>query len=297
MADSGHHQIVLYDSAGRELRRFGSGAAGFEDGIGAATFDGPQGLAATAEALFVADTGNHALRRIGLADGAVTTLAGTGRRGGALGGPAPAGSAALASPWDCEVLDGGLVFANAGTHQLGRLDFGTGLVARLAGSGVEALIDGPAAEAALAQPSGLAPAADGALYFADSETSAIRRLAPGPAPRVETLAGAGLFEFGHVNGPLAAARLQHPLGLAALGDGRLAVADSYNNAVRLLDPAAGTLEDLDAGFACLDPLCLPYGEPAGIAAAGPGRLLLSDTNNHRIVEIDMAARTTRQWAG
>ncbi|HEX3498257.1 MAG TPA: thioredoxin-like domain-containing protein [Stellaceae bacterium] len=297
LADAGHHQIALLDDGGAEIARYGSGEAGLVDGAaGTAQFNGPQGLIADERAIFVADTGNHALRRIDRESGAVTTLAGTGRRGLALGAPAPALATALASPWDLELADGLLYFADAGTHQLGSFDRAAGTVARLAGSGAEALVDGREEEAALAQPSGLALTPDGRnLYIADSETSALRVLRLGGQPRVETLIGTGLFDFGHVNGALGQARLQHPLGIAWWA-GRIAVADSYNGAIRSVDPAAGTVSDLDDGLLCTDSVCLPLAEPAGIAADGAHRLLVVDTNNHRVVEYDVAARTSRSWA-
>ena len=154
----------------------------------------PQGVAADAEAVWVADTGNHCIRRVDLATGEVLTLAGTGARGGVLGAAAPALETALASPWDLVPFGGGVLFANAGTHQLGALDPVAGQVERLAGTGVEHLLDGPAAEAMLAQPSGLA--LDGSrLFFADSESSAVRVLDL-DSLEVRTLAGAGLFSFG-----------------------------------------------------------------------------------------------------
>jgi thiol-disulfide isomerase/thioredoxin len=297
LADSGHHQIVLLDDDGGEIARYGAGAAGFVDGTAdTARFNGPQGLIADEGAIYVADTGNHALRRIDRSDGRVTTLAGTGSRGMALGEAAPALGTALASPWDLERDGDRLYFANAGTHQLGVLDLAAGTVARLAGSGAEAIVDGAAADAALAQPSGLALTPDRArLYFVDSETSALRVLVLDGTERVETLIGSGLFDFGHVNGGLAEARLQHPLGVA-WWDGRIAVADSYNAALRSVDPAAGAVSDLDDGFLCSDALCLPLAEPAGIAADGSRRLLVADTNNHRVVEYDAAARRSRTWA-
>lgn len=296
VADSGHHQIVLLDAEGNETRRFGSGRAGLVDGDGvAAQFHAPQGLDSDATALYVADTGNHALRRIDLGDGSVTTLAGTGRRGRPLGAARDAGETALASPWDIAVHDGHLFFANAGTHQLGQLDLARGSVAALAGSGREAIGDGAALDASLAQPSGLALAADGRiLYFVDSETSAVRRLDLARG-MVRTLVGRGLFDYGHVDGAFPDARLQHPLGLALTDDDTLVVADSYNNALRRLDLRRETVTDLDDGLLCRDALCLPLAEPAGIAADGRGRLLVSDTNNHRIVLYDLTTRSTRTW--
>lgn len=296
LADAGHHRVVLLDDDGDVVRTIGSGVAGFADGpADTAAFREPQGLGVGSDWLAVADTGNHALRRIDLVSGTVTTLAGHGGRGLPLQTVLEAPLAGLASPWDAEI-DGGRVYvANAGTHQLGVLDLGAGTLGPLAGSGYEGLRDGPAAEAHLAQPSGLALGGDGALYFADSETSAIRRLWLAE-DRVETLAGSGLFDFGHVNGPLADAQFQHCLGLAWL-PGQILVADSYNGVARRIDLDAGTAGDIGP-LTCLDPQCRPAtGEPAGIAADGPDRLLLVETNHHRVVEIRPADGTSRTWCG
>src|SRR6185369_7922587 len=89
----------------------------------------------------------------------------------------------------------------------------------------------------LAQPSGLSAAGD-RLWIADSETSALRWIAAG---ELHTAAGQGLFDFGHVDGPGKQALLQHPLGVAALPDGSVLVADTYNNAVRRYDPSTDEL--------------------------------------------------------
>ncbi|MBN35711.1 MAG: hypothetical protein CMM46_13255 [Rhodospirillaceae bacterium] len=296
IADAGHHQIVLVDEDGAVQTRYGSGRRGFVDGTAREScFADPQGLTASEQAIFVADTGNHALRRIDLADGAVTTLAGTGRRGRPLGSEAITRETALASPWDLELHDDRLYVANAGTHQLGVVDLAQKTVRRLAGTGAEALVDGEALdEAVLAQPSGLARDETGRrLAFADSETSAIRILDLDEG-KVSTLVGAGLFEFGLQNGPLKHARFQHPLGLVWTAEG-IVVADSYNRAVRLVDVEAGEVRSIEPGLTCLDPVCLRLGEPAGVVVRTDGRLLLSDTNNHRILLLDPNERTYITW--
>lgn len=188
-----------------------------------------------------------------------------------------------------------LYFANAGSHQIGRLDLGSGGVESAAGCGIEDIADGPALEAGLAQPSGLAlDTRARSVYFADSETSSVRALRLDGAARVETLVGTGLFDAGHVNGAFSQALFQHPLGLTVFGR-RLLVADSYNGAIRQLDLRSRTVTDLDIPH-CRDPLCRPLGEPAGIATAGRNRLLVSDTNNHRILEYRLDQGTMRSWA-
>ena len=246
VADSGHHSLVELAADGETvLRRIGSGERGRRDGGPAeASFAEPQGLTLLAPALaaevgydvVVADTVNHLLRGVRLADGVVTTavdlpaaLAGVAT----VTGPVPA----VPSPWDVAWWDDQLVVAAAGVHLLLGVDLRTGATTVLAGTTVEGLRDGPARDAWLAQPSGLA-ATDDRLWIADAENSALRWLERDPAGghRIRTAVGEGLFDFGHVDGPAATARFQHPLGVTALPDGGVAVLDTYNGAVRRYDP-------------------------------------------------------------
>ncbi|MEO2004693.1 MAG: hypothetical protein ABGY41_11400, partial [Candidatus Poribacteria bacterium] len=277
---------------------YGSGEPGFDDGPAeTATFRYPQGLTCAKEAIYVADTYNHAIRRIDTASGVVTTLAGNGSRGPILGTrDVAAWQAVLASVWDLELDGDRLYFANAGTHQLGELDLKKNDVRLLAGSGAEGIKDGPAHGAALAQPSGLALSEDRKLlYFADSETSSIRQLSLGKKPQVTTLIGTGLFDFGHVNGAWSQAQLQHPLGVS-LANGTLYVADSYNATLRVMDMDDRVISDLDDGsFLCLDPICYLSAEPAGVLAHRD-RLFLVDTNNHRVVEYRPQEQVYETWA-
>src|SRR5215469_8872784 len=298
LADGGHNQIVVLDDHGNDLTRYGRDMAGFIDGAANdASFNHPQGVIASGDAIFVADTENHAIRRIDLASGETTTLAGTGKRGMQLGAPEAGRTRALASPWDLEKKGDHLFFANAGTHLIGVLDLKLGTVAALAGTGEEGLRDGSAASASLAQPSGLALSGDGeAQYLADSESSAIRVIALSADSRMLTLVGAGLFDFGWVNGDFRTARLQHPLGVAVDG-GRVLVADTYNSAIRELELARRAVTDFDGGeFTCVDPVCIPAREPAGIVVDTPDRIFLVDTGNHRIEEYQPVAKTYRTWA-
>ena len=117
---------------------------------------------------------HHSLKAVDLASGDVTTLAGTGRQwwqGSPTSGPAL--EVSLSSPWDVAVFGGKVWIAMAGVHQLWTYDPETKSVAVAAGTTNEGLVDGPAAEAWFAQPSGLA-ATEERLWVADSETSALR---------------------------------------------------------------------------------------------------------------------------
>ncbi|WP_432032471.1 NHL domain-containing thioredoxin family protein [Streptomyces antibioticus] len=247
VSDTTRHQLVELEPDGETVvRRIGSGERGFADGpAGVASFSEPQGLALLDDAsVVVADTVNHALRRLDLGSGEVTTLAGTGKqwwRGSPVSGPAR--ETALSSPWDVAVFDGRVWIAMAGVHQLWAYDPADGTVAVAAGTTNEGLVDGPAAEAWFAQPSGLAVSADGErLWVADSETSALRWV--DRAGVVRTAVGTGLFDFGHRDGPAGQALFQHPLGVTVLPDGSVAVSDTYNHALRRYDPATGEVGTL-----------------------------------------------------
>ncbi len=88
------------------------------------------------------------------------------------------------------------------------------------------------------------------MWVADSETSALRSITTderGQALQVSTAIGTGLFDFGFRDGLAEQARLQHPLGVANLPDGSVAVADSYNGAVRRYDPVTQTVSTLAKG--------------------------------------------------
>lgn len=291
VADTGHDRVVLADLDGRVRRVVGAGEAGLADGpADRARFHQPQGLALAGDVLHVADTENHALRAIDLATGAVSTVAGTGEQlmGPRAGGPAL--RTALSSPWDLAVLDGVLYVAMAGTHQLWALPLGRGVIHPYAGTGREALEDGPREEASMNQPSGLTT--DGArLYVADSEASAIRVVDPGPGGGVRTIVGEGLFEFGDRDGVGAAAvRLQHPLGVLWHG-GALWIADTYNHKIKRLDPATAECRTFAGsgtpGRADGARDAARFGEPGGLAVAG-GRLHVADTNNHAIRVVSLA---------
>lgn len=293
LADTGHHQIALLDEEGGDVARIGSGIAGPGDGPwGGARFDSPEGICADMAALWVADTGNHLIRRVDLASFTVTTVAGFGRRGRALSQPLPGPAAALASPADVATDGRRLFIANAGTHQILAYDFAYGMVEALAGSGAEGLHDGIGRDAVLAQPTGLDFAA-GRLAFCDAESSAIRLLDPATGA-VTTLAGQGLFDFGAADGGLASALFQHPEALAFDGADALLVADTLNGVIRRLDLGAGTVSTLET--TCLDPLCLPAGAPRGLCPDGRGGFIVVESDNHRLLRLDPAAGTTTTFA-
>ena len=137
-----------------------------------------------------------------------------------------------------------------------------------------------------------------ALYWVDSEGSAVRRMPFAGDNVVTTIAGphdvqSALFDFGDVDGTGTKARLQHPLGIV-YHNGVLYVADTYNHKIKQVDPSTGeTTTWLGTGESGsgLDPLQLS--EPAGLSVAGD-RLFIADTNNHRILAVDLATKAVEE---
>ena len=275
VADTGRARVLIGTLAdgGRRLRVeriVGGDAAAATERLVA-----PQGLAFDGDTLYIADPGAHVVRAIDLASGALRTVAGTGRQ---LRTHADMAAGALSSPWDVAVHEGALYVAMAGLHRLWRVA-PDGRAAPFSGSGREEVLDGPHEEAALAQPMGIVAHA-GALWFADAESSAIRRADIDPGGGVTTLVGTGLFDFGDVDGVGDEVRLQHVQGIAAAPDGRLLVADSYNGALKWLEPATRRVTTWVRGLA----------EPTGVAI-GREHAYVAETNAHRIAVVDLATGT------
>ncbi|WOX11053.1 NHL domain-containing thioredoxin family protein [Streptomyces sp. N50] len=289
VSDTTRHQLVELAADGESVvRRIGSGARGLHDGpADSATFNEPQGLALLDDgSVVVADTVNHALRRLDLTTGAVTTLAGTGRQwmqGEPTSGPAR--EVSLSSPWDVAWWQGKVWIAMAGVHQLWAYDPADpadpteATVAVTAGTTNEGLVDGPAPDAWFAQPSGLAATPD-RLWLADSETSALRWVDLDGA--VHTAVGTGLFDFGHRDGSAEQALLQHPLGVTALPDGSVAISDTYNHALRRYDPATGQVTTLATDLR----------EPSDAVLVGDD-ILVVESARHRLTRLHLPEEAVR----
>lgn len=286
IADSGHHRVLVCDHDGKIERTFGGPESGSDDGRhDTARFHDPQGIALADHTLWIADRGNHLLRKAELDLGWVTTIAGTGELGQSRAAVDPTKplTISLRSPWDVHAVGQHLVIAMAGSHQLWLYDIEKNEVGAWAGSGVEDHIDGPMQEAAFAQPSGLAQVGPW-IMIADSEVSSLRAidLQKGEA---QTIAGGGLFDFGDQDGDAEAMAFQHPMDVAVLGKD-LFVADTYNHKIRKVHlPTMECTTLVDRG---------ELNEPAGICVAGE-RLLVADTNHHRVVWVDPATGAVEEF--
>jgi thiol-disulfide isomerase/thioredoxin len=292
VADTGHHSVVEFASDGETvIRRFGSGERGGQDGpFDVATFAEPSGIALlpydVAERAgyhaVVADTAGHRLRGLDLITGEVTTVAGTGAQWRSGPDSGKGVEVDLTSPWDVAWWGpaGGVVVAMAGNHTLSVFDPVSGHVRRFAGTTVEGLRDGDVGEAFFAQTSGLAADGD-KLWLVDAETSALRWIEPADESfTVHTAVGIDLFSFGHTDGPADQALLQHPLGLAVLPGDKIAIADTYNGAVRRFDVFTRDVTTIATGLT----------EPQGLLLHD-GELLVVESAGHRIGPLPTAEPT------
>ncbi|HHJ14205.1 MAG TPA: redoxin domain-containing protein [Gammaproteobacteria bacterium] len=282
IADSGHNRILETYPDGKVRRVFGSGTPGMLDGEGTtAMFNNPQGMTLVGDFLYVADTDNHAIRRIHLKSGDVMTLAGDGTQGRYVADSfrEPL-EARLNSPWDLTYHESNLYIAMAGQHQVWRMNLNHLAIERFAGSGREDLVDGPVDGACFAQPSGIT-VHDNVLYVADSETSAIRAIDINQGV-VSTLVGKGLFDFGDREGVGREARLQHPLGITADTErNALWVADTFNCRLKRIDLATCQVTKFRFG--------MDLNEPGGLSLFRD-KLFVADTNDHQLVCLNTVSR-------
>lgn len=290
VSDTAHHEVVQLEAdLQTERARYGNGLLDSPQGVLMLPSDVAERVGYDA---VVADSVRHQIFSIRLSDGQTRAQAGTGEQLRERSGSGAALKQPLSTPWDVAWWIDRVVIAMAGTHQLWALhlaaDSKDNSVAVLAGTSNEGLRDGDAHDAWLAQPSGLSSAADGSrVWIADSETSSLRSISLSDSGfRLDSYVGKGLFDFGHVDGPAADALLQHPLGVTELPDGSVAIADTYNGAIRRFDPATGEVTTLATDLA----------EPSDVLVetdADGARLLVVESNAHRVTRVAIPADAAR----
>ncbi|MGO2995209.1 MAG: thioredoxin-like domain-containing protein [Brachybacterium alimentarium] len=323
VSDAGQHRLVVFQNDGQTVDEIiGTGTRGNTDGDAETVqFAEPNGVLAlpheiAAEVgydLLVTDTANHLLRGVKVGQDRllrsrtateVVTVAGTGdqwMQGEEMPrGEGDARSYSLSTPWDItwsHVLNRAVI-AMAGIHQLWTFDPVTGALMVLAGTTQEGLVDGPVVTSWWAQPSGIDEMPDGRLVVADSETSAVRVLDP-HTMQVRTLVGQGLFDFGHVDGPGGPdgiARLQHPLAVTALPDGRIAVADTYNGAIRIVEEHDAEDPEVTAEITVVT-VATDLDEPSAAIVGPPvdgiGQLIVVESGAHRVTWVPVAKAAER----
>jgi DNA-binding beta-propeller fold protein YncE len=275
VADSGNNRILVLSSDGQILRQYGGEAAGFIDGNeSSAAFYNPQGMTLAGDFLYVADEGNHAIRRIHLRSGDVDTIAGTGKPGLFFpDGCDAAVNVSLNSPCDVVLKDSKLYIAMSGLHQIWCLSLVANTIKVISGSGKEGLLDGPASVAAFSQPSGLTLLFN-RLYSVDAGTSAVREIDI-ETGSVRTIVGEGRSVFGDIDGTGKVARLQYPLDISADQMHRMLwITDTYNNKIKRIG--------VNSEFVSSVVVDRRLDEPGGLAFHDD-TLYIANTNAHEIM--------------
>ncbi len=259
IADSANHVIRKRVTSGTLSTVAGNATAGYA-GDGAAATDAslntPIGLAVDATGnLYIADTLNHRVRKLAT-DGKITTVAGNGFEGRAGDGSA-ATSASLTGPQAVALDAAGNLYIADTSNAVVRKVAADGTITTVAGTGIKGHSGdgGPATQAALNYPKGLAVDGTGNLYIADSFNSRIRVVAATGV--ITTVAGNGTFGDSGDGGPATSAQLRFPSGLALDAAGNLHVADSQNSRIRRLTPIP---READSGAA-------PSISPGGVVGA------------------------------
>lgn len=276
----------------------GQVGAGGDGGLALdAKFDEPRTAALDSEGnLFVTDTYNHSVRRVERS-GVITTVAGSGREGfSGDGGPATA--ARMKTPHSVAVAAAGVLFIADSANSRIRMVDPVGIITTVAGRGGDGYggDGGPARQAILNRPKGVAVGPDGSLYIADSLNHRVRRV--DRAGIITTVAGTGAPGDSGDGGPASAARLNRPRTLAFAPGGLLYILEDDGHRARRVDLAAGRITTVagtgaegfagDGGPAVLAQL----NNPRGIAADRFGNVYIADSDNNRIRRVDVAGIIT-----
>lgn len=252
--------------------------------------------------LYVADAGNHRVRRVAKATGRIETVAGNGSVGFA-GDGGPARAASLARPSSIAFgPDGDLFIADTWNSRIRRVDLATRKITTFAGNGIVSFSgeEGPAREASIGGPVHVRFAPSGELLVADAADHVVVGIAPGTT-RVRRLAGVGRAGFSGDGGPAAEAALNQPIAVAADRAGNVYVADWINNRVRRVDATTHVVSTV-AGDGRTDPHGVAFfagdggpataatlGSPASCTVDRAGNLFVVDALNARLRVVRLAA--------
>ncbi len=299
-----HHIISRIDTKGMMTKYAGTGSSGFSGEGGPALeaeLNVPAGLAFDSEGnLYVADRENHRVRRID-SEGIITTIAGNGTPGFS-GDGGPATEARLNLPSGIAVDDEDNIYIADRSNNRIRVVHPDGTIHTFAGTGVDGYRGdaGPADQAQLSKPFGLALDDQGNLYIADRGNNRIRKI--NPEGIITTVAGDGGFFFMGDNGPAYQASIAGPTGVAVDEQGNLYIADRNNNRIRMVDPlgmirtVAGTGQqdyNGDSELARETNLHLPF----DVAVDKNGKVLVVDRSHYRVRKIDPKRGTVTTIAG
>jgi sugar lactone lactonase YvrE len=313
IAESNSHRIRCVDTAGIITTvagdgwegRSGEGRHRGDGGLATkASLDQPRGLAVSASGeLYIADTFNHRVRKVDR-EGVITTVAGSGPsgddRGGYSGDGGPATLARLNCPYGIALdSDDSFYITDLANHCVRKVD-AAGIITTIVGSGPTADNKGgyggdggPAAQARLNKPSGVALGHDGSLYIADILNHRVRKV--DSAGIISTVAGhgatgEGLGQYAGDGGPATQASLNCPAGIVLAPDGSLYIADLRNDRVRKVDrhgiittvAGTGQRDDSGDGGPAVD---ADLWAPEGLAVGVDGSLYIAELYGDRVRRI------------
>ena len=287
--------VQLSDQSG--MVRFVTGAAerGLYKGDGGpaleATLNFPSATAVDSRGtVYIADTFNHRVRRVDARTGVITTMAGSGKA--RFGGDGGSADKALLNEPVALALDeprSRLYIADLANYRVRVVDVSAGTIATYAGNGTQEYDGdgGPALQAGLSGPSGLAVDGEGNLYIADTFNGRIRKVDVATG-LINTVAGDGT-EYRYQGMPNEfSTGLSRPAGIALGVDGRLYITDSDNHLIRMWNPKTKIITAIagngkadfggDGGPATAASLSYPF----GVAVDAAGTVYIADTFNHRI---------------
>jgi uncharacterized protein (TIGR03437 family) len=290
------NSVLRLDATTATLTRVaGNGSTGFSGDNGpaiSAQLNFPTGVAVdSAGNLYIADTGNFRIRRV--SNGVISTVAGSGV-GGYSGDNGPATGARLDYPRAVAVDSAGnLYIADTGNFCIRKV--ANGAIATVAGNGLQGYSgdNGPAVNAQLNSPYGIAVDSAGNLYIADTENNRVRKVANGV---ITTIAGNGTQGFAGDNGPATSALLTYPEGIAVDSAANLYIADSGNSRVRevangvITTVAGGAIAGFSGDNGPATSALLTY--PEGVAVDSAGNLYIADPGNFRIRKVANGVITT-----
>lgn len=292
VADWTNEKIRKIDLTTHQVTTIAGTSRGYKDTIGGyAKFNRPYGIVYDpSDVLYIADYGNHRIRKIDLATNLVTTLAGSVRGFADDTGT----NARFNYPFDVEYVDGIVYVADRVNHSIRKINTQNNVVSTIAGNGNSGSNNGSGSTASFHTPEGLAADTNGFLYINDTGNNMIRKIRIS-STNVSTVAGAPMTS-GYKDDIGSKARFNRPVGIIADNKGNLFIGDVFNHVIRKIEISskkvttfAGTGSGAGTSWGTFidDTNALEAGfyQPRGMDLDDKGNLFIADWGNHRIRKI------------